>query len=181
MGRQVSQQHLDSWNHKQAIAEKMIPLLGSLYRGPSVVIRVFGQKIMNASTISIIKAHQHGELVVGSALDMDESFKMLMLIEKMHLKQCRLDLGKLCHEYLSKHSDKTQQEPTYRTEAADRVKPWPRKEYTATTLTVRRMEGLVFATTTLIVVSSWQNTFRIAFYSYTTATTPKLIVNTVCA
>ena len=110
MGRQVSQQHLDSWNHKQAIAEKMIPLLGSLYRGPSVVIRVFGQKIMNASTISIIKAHQHGELVVGSALDMDESFKMLMLIEKMHLKQCRLDLGKLCHEYLSKHSDKTQQE-----------------------------------------------------------------------
>ena len=43
MGREVSQQHLDAWNKQQAIAEKMIPLLGSLYRGPSVVIRVFGE------------------------------------------------------------------------------------------------------------------------------------------
>ena len=109
MGREVSQQHLDAWNKQQAIAEKMIPLLGSLYRGPSVVIRVFGQKIMNASTISIIKAHQQGELVVGTALDMQESYEMLQLIEQMQLKQCRLDLGKLCHEYLSEHQGLSRQ------------------------------------------------------------------------
>jgi len=109
MGREISQQHLSSWNSRQAIAEKMIPLLGSLYRGPSVVLRVFGQKIMNASTIEIIKAHLHGQLIVGKALDMDQSYAMLQLIEKMNLRPCRLDLGKLCHEYLEQESDEDMQ------------------------------------------------------------------------
>lgn len=105
MTREVSQQYLVNWNERQALAEKMIPLLGSLYRGPSVVVRVFGQKIMNSSTIEIIKAHLHGRLIVGQALDMNKSFEMLQLIEKMDLKPCRLDLGKLCHEYLSQDDD----------------------------------------------------------------------------
>lgn len=107
MTREISKQHLQTWNHKQALAEKMIPLIGSLYRGPSVVLRVFGEKVMNASTIAIIKAHRHGKLIVGEELDMDVSFELLQMIEKMDLRPCRLDLGKLCHEYLSQteHSD----------------------------------------------------------------------------
>jgi glyceraldehyde 3-phosphate dehydrogenase len=110
MTREVSQQYLVNWNERQALAEKMIPLLGSLYRGPSVVVRVFGQKIMNSSTISIIKAHLHGRLIVGKALDMEKSYEMLQLIEKMELRPCRLDLGKLCHEYLSQTSDESMQD-----------------------------------------------------------------------
>lgn len=109
MTREISQQHLGNWNSRQALAEKMIPLLGSLYRGPSVVLRVFGQKIMNASTIEIINAHLHGQLIVGQTLDMDQSYAMLQLIEKMQLRPCRLDLGKLCHEYLTQESDEGMQ------------------------------------------------------------------------
>lgn len=103
MAREVSKQHLDNWNERQALAEKMIPLVGSMYRGPSVVLRIFGQKIMNASTTAIVKAHRHGRLVVGEELDMTKSFEMLQIIEKMNLRPCRLDLGKLCHEFL--HQD----------------------------------------------------------------------------
>lgn len=109
MSRQLSQQHLENWNDRQAIAEKMIPILGGLYRGPSIIVRVFGQKIMNASIIEIIKAHLHGQLIVGAALDMEKSFAMLQLIEKMDLRPCRLDLGKLCHEYLVQESDESMQ------------------------------------------------------------------------
>jgi len=108
MTREISKQHLDNWNSRQALAEKMIPVLGSLYRGPSVVLRVFGQKIMNASTIEIIKAHLHGQLIVGQTLDMDQSYAMLLLIEKMNLRPCRLDLGKLCHEFLTQDADKAE-------------------------------------------------------------------------
>jgi glyceraldehyde 3-phosphate dehydrogenase len=100
MAREVSKQHLDDWNERQALAEKMIPLVGSLYRGPSVVLRVFGQKIMNASATAIVKAHRHGRLIVGEELNMTKSFEMLQIIEKMDLRPCRLDLGKLCHEFL---------------------------------------------------------------------------------
>lgn len=101
MSREISKQHLRNWNDRQALAEKMIPVLGSLYRGPSVILRVFGQKIMNTSTTAIIKAHLHGQLIVGQTLDMVKSYEMLQIIEKLDLRPCRLDLGKLCHEYLT--------------------------------------------------------------------------------
>lgn len=104
MGREVSKQHLADWHHKQALAEKMIPLIGSLYRGSSVVLRVFGYKIMNASTTAIVKAHRDGKLIVGAELDMEKSYQMLQIIADMKLRPCRLDIGKLCHEFL-------QQEP----------------------------------------------------------------------
>lgn len=105
MTREVSQQYLSNWNERQAIAEKMIPLLGGLYRGRSVIIRVFSQKIVNKSTIAIIKAHLHGRLIVGQALDMQVSYAMLKLINDMELKPCRLDLGKLCHDFLTSTAD----------------------------------------------------------------------------
>lgn len=101
MARELSKQTLEDWNHRQALAEKMIPLIGTLYRGPSVVLRVFGRKIMHASTTSIIDAHRYGSLIVGQALDMQKSYQMLQEIEAMHLRPCRLDLGKLCHEFLN--------------------------------------------------------------------------------
>lgn len=107
MSRKISQQHLSNWNDRQALAEKMIPILGNLYRGPSVVVRVFGQKITNASIIEIIKAHLHGHLIVGESLDLNDSYAMLQLIQEMNLRPCRIDLGKLCHEYLSQDSDET--------------------------------------------------------------------------
>ena len=100
MGREVSKQLLADWNHKQALAEKMVPLVGAMYRGRSVVLRVFGRKIMNTSTIAIIKAHRYGGLIVGEPLDMQKSYQMMQLLAAMNLPPCRLDLGKLCHEYL---------------------------------------------------------------------------------
>jgi len=103
MGRELSQQHLKDWNERQALAEKMIPLVGTLYRGPSAVIRVFGTKLMGASTTEIIKAHQYGDLIVGQELDMNKSLEMLEVLANMDLPQCRLDLGKLCHEYISQN------------------------------------------------------------------------------
>ena len=110
MSREVSQQYLVNWNNRQTVAEKMIPLLGGLYRGRSVIIRVFSQKIVNKSTIAIIKAHLHGRLIIGKELDMDVSYQMLKLIHDMQLRPCRLDLGKLCHDYMSNHADKSMQE-----------------------------------------------------------------------
>lgn len=101
MSRELSEQHLSNWNELQTLAERMIPLLGSLYRNSSVIVRVFGQKIVNSSTITIINAHLHGATIVGKALDMNKSVEMLELIEGMSLRPCRLDLGKLCHEFLS--------------------------------------------------------------------------------
>ena len=110
MSREVSQKYLVNWNNRQTIAEKMIPLLGGLYRGRSVIVRVFSQKIVNKSTIAIIKAHLHGRLIVGEELNMELSYQMLTLINDMELRPCRLDIGKLCHDYTTNCADQTMQE-----------------------------------------------------------------------
>ncbi len=105
MVREVSQKHLEDWNELQTLAEKMIPLVGLLYRKQGVVLKVFGRKLMTSSTIDIIKAHRFGRLLNGVELDMEQSCKMLEAIAKMHLSPCRVDLGALCHDYITNHSN----------------------------------------------------------------------------
>ena len=110
MGRKVSQKHLSEWNELQTLAEKMIPLVGELYREKEVVLKVFGRKLMTSSTTEIIKAHSFGRLLNGTELDMNQSFQMMQIIAKMQLTPCRVDLGALCHEYLENHQDISMQE-----------------------------------------------------------------------
>ena len=77
MVRKVSQKHLNDWNNLQTLAEKMIPLVGELYRKKEVVLKVFGRKLMTSSTTDIIKAHRFGRLLKGSELDMHQSLSLI--------------------------------------------------------------------------------------------------------
>jgi glyceraldehyde 3-phosphate dehydrogenase len=104
MGRKISQQHLDDWNDLQTLAEKMIPIVGELYRKREIVLKVFGRKLMTSSSIEIVKAHRFGRLMKGKTLDMHKSFEMLETLSKMRLTPCRVDLGALCHDYLENHA-----------------------------------------------------------------------------
>lgn len=110
MVRETSQKHLENWNEMQTIAEKMIPLVGALYREQGVVLKVFGRKLMTASTIEIIKAHRFGRLLKGVELDMVKSFELMQAISEMTLTRCRIDLGALCHEFITNHADTPVQE-----------------------------------------------------------------------
>ncbi len=109
MVREVSQQHLENWNELQTIAEKMIPIVGRLYREKEIVLKVFGRKLMTSSTTEIIKAHRFGRLLKGEELDMQKSFEMMELIAAMDLGPCRVDLGALCNDYISDHSGEDMQ------------------------------------------------------------------------
>ena len=106
MVREVSEKHLEDWNKRQTLAEKMIPLVGSLYREQGVVLKMFGRKLMTASTIDIIKAHRFGHVLVGQELDMGKSIEMMQLMTSMDLCPARVDLGKLCHQYLNEAAAK---------------------------------------------------------------------------
>ena len=99
MVHEVSEKSLDDWNKKQTLAEQMIPLVGKMYRQNGVVLRVFGRKLMTASTIEIVKAHRFPRLIVGNEIDMETSYGMLERMSRMELCPARVDLGKLCHAF----------------------------------------------------------------------------------
>ena len=99
MSLKHSEQYLQEWKDRQGLAEKMIPLLGQIYRNYGVVIRVYGRRLMNASTIDILKAHRFARQMVGEELDIAQSYELLETMSRMDLAPARVDLGKLCYRF----------------------------------------------------------------------------------
>lgn len=100
-----SASHFDKWKEQQSSAEQMIPLVGQLYRDNGVTIRIFGRRILNNSTISIIKAHRFALQMVGEELNLSKSLELLKVMINMDLAPARVDLGKLCHSFMQEGGD----------------------------------------------------------------------------
>lgn len=89
--------HLHSYIEEQGLAERMIPIVGSLYRERGVIITVFGRKLMNSSTIDIIKAHRQARHVVGEKITVSDTNAVLQIIAKLQPGSSRIDIGKLAY------------------------------------------------------------------------------------
>ncbi|MEM7194453.1 MAG: glyceraldehyde-3-phosphate dehydrogenase [Pseudomonadota bacterium] len=86
---------LNDYIRDQTLAEKMIPVVGKLYRNHGVIVTVFGRKLMNASTIEIIKAHRLGRNMIGGEMTLAQTMEVLEAIGEINLIPCRVDIGKL--------------------------------------------------------------------------------------
>lgn len=93
----VSTTLLDSYIHEQDLAEQMIPLVGKLYREHGIIITVFGRKLMNASTIDILKAHRLSQTMVGAEINIDSTMQILQNVQAMNVGSSRIDIGRLAH------------------------------------------------------------------------------------
>ena len=100
-----SAEHFAKWKEQQSSAEQMIPLVGQLYRDNGVTIRIFGRRILNNSTIDIIKAHRYALQMVGEELDIRKSLELVQAMTGMKLAPARVDLGKLCYRYMQEGGD----------------------------------------------------------------------------
>lgn len=92
--------HFDKWKVQQSAAEQIIPLVGQLYRDNGVTIRIFGRRVLNNTTIDILKAHRYALQLVGEELDVSVSLALLQHMTSMDLAPARVDLGKLCHRFM---------------------------------------------------------------------------------
>ena len=52
-------QYLAEWESRQEIAESMIPIIGKMYRGSGVVLKIYGRTLINASPVSLLKLHRY--------------------------------------------------------------------------------------------------------------------------
>lgn len=87
--------YLQAYIEEQSLAEQMIPAVGSLYRDRGVIVTVFGRKLMNASTIDIIKAHRLSMQVVGESVSVQETSRVLNALVAIQPGSSRIDIGKL--------------------------------------------------------------------------------------
>ena len=99
MNQQFEHELQSSWQERQEFAERMLPIIGSLYRNHTVEITVYGRTLLNASVIDLIKAHRRVRLFEGVKLRLRESWQVLEYISKMTLAPCEIDIGKLAYEF----------------------------------------------------------------------------------
>jgi len=90
--------HLNTYIEEQGLAERMIPAVGSLYRTRGVIITVFGRKLMNGSTIDIVKAHQQALQVVGERVSVVDTSAILDVVSAIEPGSSRIDIGKLAFQ-----------------------------------------------------------------------------------
>ena len=58
MNGSKTDKYLKEWQSQEASAERMLPVIGSLYRDKNVVTTVYGRSLVHCTAIDILKAHR---------------------------------------------------------------------------------------------------------------------------
>ncbi len=94
------EQLLNTWKEQQGYAERMMPLIGQLFRDKGVILEIFGRSLIHATTINIIKAHRFARQVSGYELSLANSYNLVERLMTMDIKACKIDLGKLNQQHV---------------------------------------------------------------------------------
>jgi len=99
MNQTLQDSHLNNWTESQELAERMVPIIGKLYRDKGVIIQVYSRPLINSPIIEIIKAHRFVRQYEPDGLAIHDSYPVLEALSRMELPPCRLDLGRLAIAY----------------------------------------------------------------------------------
>ena len=91
--------YFPDWKEREALAEAMIPLIGSLYR-KNVVTYCYGRALYNQSVTQIMKTHRYVRQVAQNELSEFESHPILEEMAKLNLGPSHIDVGKLATKYM---------------------------------------------------------------------------------
>ena len=93
--------YLKEWQAQEATAERMLPVIGSLYRDKNVVTTVYGRSLVHSTAIDILKAHRFARHTVDNELSVTDSWPLLEAMSALDLAPARIDLGKLTYRFRS--------------------------------------------------------------------------------
>lgn len=105
MAAAIDQDNLDNWRDHEAVAEAMVPLIGSLYREHDVLVYAFGRKLSRQSAIGILRAHRTARRIIGSELLVTHTMPVLEAISRLDLDSSKIDIGKLAHGHAEAGGD----------------------------------------------------------------------------
>ena len=97
--KQSAEAHLETWNTKQELAERMIPLIGQLYREHDVVMSVHGRTLVGQSAISIIRAHSFARKIDDVELPLAETSAIVETLARIQPGPVSIDLAELAHGF----------------------------------------------------------------------------------
>ncbi|WP_260062361.1 glyceraldehyde-3-phosphate dehydrogenase [Micrococcus terreus] len=87
------------WNNREALAEKMVPLIGTLYRDHNVVTSIYGRQLVHKGVIDIIKAHRYARQIDEAVLPVEETYPLVEAMAQMNLGAASVDLARLVNKF----------------------------------------------------------------------------------
>ncbi|MEP1469822.1 MAG: glyceraldehyde-3-phosphate dehydrogenase [Halieaceae bacterium] len=90
------------WKEREALAEGMIPMVGSLSRERNVKCYIYGQSLVNRSVLQIMKDHRYVRQVEENELSEFETFPILNAISSMDLGPAHIDVGRMAVDYFDR-------------------------------------------------------------------------------
>lgn len=95
-------EHFGRWKNREEIAERMIAMIGQLYREKDVIISVYGHSLINSSVIQILKEHRRVRMIAGELSVVDTMPVLEALVKRSDINGCEVDIGKLGIELKNK-------------------------------------------------------------------------------
>lgn len=101
----LHEEHQGRWKNREEIAERMIVLIGQLYREKNIVTKIYGRSLINRSVIQILKAHRRTRMV-NVELSVVNTIPLLEALAKIeNIGSAEVDLGKLATAFQEKGGD----------------------------------------------------------------------------
>lgn len=97
--------HLEAWNAKQELAERMIPLIGQLYREHDIVLSVHGRSLIGRSAIDIIRAHSYARKIDETELSLAKTSAIVEALAAVQPGPVSIDLALLANGFHLSGSD----------------------------------------------------------------------------
>ncbi len=92
--RILPQDSFGDWKWREALAELMVPLIGSLYRNGTNIM-IYGKSLVNESPVAIMKAHRFARQTDNNELSELETYPILQHISSLKLQDCEIDIGEI--------------------------------------------------------------------------------------
>ncbi|MFP6654107.1 MAG: glyceraldehyde-3-phosphate dehydrogenase, partial [Myxococcota bacterium] len=90
-----SEQTLQEWSRQQRSAEAMVPIIGELYREHGIIVTLFGNSLVNQSPLEIIELHRLAQVNVDDAINVSDTYPILVAMADLDLGPARIDTGNL--------------------------------------------------------------------------------------
>lgn len=87
------------WIAKEELAERMIPLIGGLYRDHGVVTSIHGRRLINRSAVELLKAHRFARQAGDVELDLVDTMRVLEVLREIAPGPASVDVARLVSRY----------------------------------------------------------------------------------
>jgi glyceraldehyde 3-phosphate dehydrogenase len=87
--------HPANFSDRQELAEKLIPLIGDLYRSHGVELTIHGRSLINCSPLAIVKAHRFARHIDGAELDVARTLELVRALAELNPGPASVDVARL--------------------------------------------------------------------------------------